>query len=599
MAYRSVINSLRDGELVDSGTTNRPLHELQQNVDYLKNLFEAAFLGQAVVARGQIVEPDAMVGQAVYFNEANSRFERALFAVETDETTGELVPADSSQVWGLVLSKTSSTAADVVLAGMVSLDPTYLIGGGQSAEAGVWYLSSVEPGRLIHSRSPAGVPVLVMGGETSAGLRQVHVRPDVRDPLNGHRHYRFELQCRPAGDHIPPDIGEPHEITSPDSTREGWLPADDDIFDGKAPAGAKFGYNISQSGFRDLWPPVPLLGAELVLSRGEDEQILGCSVPNGENQPLILDENGIWWMVDCYGQVPWPIDWGQENSGSLDSECPILPPMSAILWWTRMTFFSAISAVLSLRPKAGSGLRIYCRSDGEDAETGHLEIDLDLDFSGAGDDESGHLVFKSVDGRTFSRGPVVESVRSGSSNVTVSSDQDTLSGGKKVGNLVISVTDQTNGVEYPVTTVKLNRTTLEFHDDVLTYGFSDAHQSEIRGEIALPTSVEIPEGGRMKLTCLVVGRAAGTVADDVFAASYRRIPFPANATPVALPTLDTEIGFSAGATLASGDLYYRAESEEFEVETGDTIQFTINRTGSDGYAADLLMFRLRGQLVTD
>lgn len=598
MSYRTNINQVQDNELVNASVTGRPVREVQGNVNYLKELYEGAFIGQAVVARGQIIEADALKGHAVWLNEATGRFERALLGVETDPLTGELVTTDRSKVWGIVLNKLSSTSADIVVAGLVDLDVANMIQAGHEAQAGCWYLSSTVPGQLIYSKSPAGVAVLMMGAESAAdpSVRQIYVRPEIRDPLSGHRHYRFELKCRPAGDYTPPDTNDPHEITNPNDSIEGWLPASS--FGDLAPAGAMFGYNIAQSNFAALWPPLPLQHVELTLSRGEDIQIQGCVVPSGPDQPLVIDENGIWWMLDCYNQVPWPTNWGSEGSGSADTECPILPPMQAILSFTRINFYSAITAVLSLTAKTGSGLRIYCRSNEEPAQTGHLEIDLELDFTGSGDEEPGYLVFKDVEGTAFKRGPVVSALVAGTSNVTLTGTTG-LAAGQKVGVVAISVADRVDGIEYPVTTMKLNRTTLEYVEEVMAVGFSSTIESSFRGEIVIPTGSELPAGTKMKLTCLVLGRSAGTVAADIFTASYRRIAYPANSTPVVLPTTDTEITFTAGATLAGANRYFKGESEEFTVAAGDTIQFTIQRDGSDGYSADLLLFRLRGQLVLE
>lgn len=602
MPFKSQLSSIQNGEQVNASVTGRPINEVQGNAQYLKDLYEAAFLGQAIIARDQVVESSVLEGQAVWFNEANARFEAAILDVVTDATTGQLRMSDSSVVWGLVGPKLLPTTADIILAGVVDLDITNALGAGQTAQAGVWFLSGQEPGRLVFSRVPAGVPVCLFAGETATGKRRVYVRPDLRDGLDGHRHYKFELACIPSGDHNPPDIGELHEITNTDADIEGWLPADHASFDGNAPEGAKFGYNIASSAFASLWPPLPLQSAHLEISRGEDENVLGQGVPQGEFQPLVIDKNGIWWMTDCYGQVPWPTWWTNDASESLDTECPFIPPMSATLWFNRPTFLSTQTAVLSLRAKANSGLAVYCADDGSEADTGHLEIDLLLDFDAEGATEPGYVVFKEVEGTTFKRGPVVESVRAGTANVLITSEA-ALSGtpeGRQVGNLVVSVLDDPNGVELPVGTVRMTRATLEFDLDVPTYGFGAGHISSIRGVIDIPAGLQIPDSGvSMKLTCLLVGRGAGSVPSDVFSASYRRIPFPPSATPLNLPDSDTEITFTAAATLPGTNLYYKAESEAFEVAAGDVVVFSIERNAPDEYSSDLLMLRIRGQLVTN
>jgi hypothetical protein len=87
---------------------------------------------------------------------------------------------------------------------------------------------------------------------------QIMVNPQMRDFLEDHIHYSVDLVALPAGDHTSPGPDGLHVITNADSTLEGWLPADDPVFDGKAPTGAKFGYNLSaQTELDQLWPPIP------------------------------------------------------------------------------------------------------------------------------------------------------------------------------------------------------------------------------------------------------------------------------------------------------------------------------------------------------
>ncbi len=56
--FLEIIELLRNGELVRAGTANRAPSQIDQNVRYLRDLFEAAALGETVYARGRTVDAD-------------------------------------------------------------------------------------------------------------------------------------------------------------------------------------------------------------------------------------------------------------------------------------------------------------------------------------------------------------------------------------------------------------------------------------------------------------------------------------------------------------------------------------------------------------
>jgi hypothetical protein len=258
------IQFIQQGEPVSPGTPNRPMRQLDQNIKYLWDVIQAAGLGSTVWAREQTIEPDAKIGMPVYYNPTTQRFERALANVETDGTTGEILTAQSSQVWGIIGIKHNATLADLLLYGYDDIDVSEALGDpGGEVPAGLYHLSNQTAGFLTTTKPPVSVPVLRADGNGN-----VFVNPTFMDFLDSHRHYRFELDMSPAGDTTQPVIGDPHVITNPDSTLSGWLPADDAIFEGNAPEGAKFGYNLSMAGLlNDLWPPLPVTSTTIDLLR--------------------------------------------------------------------------------------------------------------------------------------------------------------------------------------------------------------------------------------------------------------------------------------------------------------------------------------------
>ena len=603
--FIDVLKLVQDGELVRAAITNRAPSQNDQNIRYLRELFEAAMLGETVFARNRTVEKDAKVGMAVFFDPVSQRFERAQGAVIVNES-GYLETSASTQVWGIIQRKLNETKADILLHGTADVNLAEAI--DDTPEPGkVYFLSNVAKGKLDLQRPPVGVTVLQVAQANADGTHNVYVNTKFHDLLEAHRHYKFSLVPEPAGTTSPPTIGERHEITVADDTVEGWLPADHAAFAGKAPPGAAFGYNIAVSKLYHLWPPLPVEGAYLEWSKAADKDLLGMGVPLGSDQLCVINRDGIWWMSNCYGDVPWPTAYtGNESISDSESvvECPRLLFPQLTLWFTKPIFQTTGSCVLSLTAAEDSGLVITCVDTGDPASTGHLLVDLDLSLVVTSDTEPGHLAFKTIDsaGR-IKRGPVVESIKAGSSNVTLTSNVDAVSG-KYYGNVVITVDLELDGKELAIDTVRLDGAEEEFYEDTIALGFRAGIRSAFRGRLNVPVGLTIPDGTELKLRLWLLNRSTVNVPADLFALSYRRIPAPpALVTPTALPTSAAEVSLAslpaASVDVAStANQYFTVESESFAVEAGDTILFTLTRAGdTDGYSGNVHLLRQRGIYV--
>lgn len=704
MPYRNLIELIQDGELVRAAIANRATRQVDDNVRYLRELFDAAMLGETVFARSRTVEEDAKVGMAVYWNPVTQQFERALGGVETEEATGELATTTSTQVWGVIYRKLLATKADILLHGTADIDLSEAT--DEDIEPGkLYFLSNSAPGKLTHRRPPVGVIVMQIAEDNADGTHTVYVNTKFQDLLESHRHYRFALAPIPAGDHSPPSPGGTHVITNPDPNLEGWLPATHANFDGKAPSGAKFGYNLAVSSLFHVWPPQPIETAVMELVRNRDIQplhvynldespgviidaegvgsitagALGVRVgdrvlvsvkqiahvgiqvsearvisddvieivflnTNAAQQTLsrfqgavqvfsnysekltqgltpvpddlvIIDRNGIWWMSDCYGVVPWPVIYGAVDSLSesvsssvsvaeteeTPESCVIDIAMQLTLWFTKPLFQTTGTAVLSLRAVEGSGLSIVCVDTGDPASTGHLLLDLDIDLALAGEDDvPGYLVFKQLaDGKLY-RGPVVESVRPGSSNVQITG---TKIGSNYYGNLVITVDRNIDGREMQVDTVRLDGVTEEYYEETIALGFLAGRDAEYRGRVLIDADDDLPTGTTMKLRFTMLSRSGVTLPADLFSLTYRRVPEPATLlTPATLPVIDTNLADIpvADISFSAADEYFLVESEAFVVVAGDIVFFTLRRQGDvDAYAGDVHVLRQRGLLVAE
>jgi hypothetical protein len=401
--YQQIVRLVTDGDPVDSGI-NTIFQAALGNIEHVKLLLEEANLGSTIMARAVTVDESVNVGQPVYYNTTSQAFEQALASAYVDLDTGELVTADSTQVWGVCYFKNNSTNADILLHGYVELDVSAAIDG---TEAGLYHLSGTTAGKLTKEFPPVRVAVLYWDGDS-----KVYVNPTFSNVGAEHQHLRFSLQPVPAGTHVIPSPGGHHSITGADDTIEGWLPSTDPIFLDKAPEEAAFGYNLSASALNNVWPPLPTDSCTISWTREQaldtqDVDLPGDMTAYGESvenqtfndgttttvskavagpspiadgvvsvfssiytdegltisNPRVsavdtvafevtnqtgasvdvtgtlkivvydietyavtdatdftedvvpdgvvrIDTNGIWWMTDCYGLVPWPVDYG-------------------------------------------------------------------------------------------------------------------------------------------------------------------------------------------------------------------------------------------------------------------------------------------------
>lgn len=375
MPYTENIDFIADGELVKASVAGRPDRVLHENVKYLKTRLDQISAGEALFDYDVSVSSATKVGMPVYWNSTNNRYEPAQATYHTDTDAGVIVPDDAADVIGIVYAKsaTSETLADILILGRAEVDISEAVDG--SVTSGRYYLSATEAGKLVkYTDKPAvTAPVLF-----ATGTGHVYVSPYVKDFVDAHTHYSFELEARPAAQHIVPnDPSERHYITSEDTAIRGWLKASNAVFEGKAPYGAAFGYNLSaHPELAAVWPPIPVEAANIVVDRGDG----GVDVPIGTDELVALDANGIWWMSDCYGDVPWPTEWtgpvSESSSNSANPECPRYREMRIVLNYARMGFATDKNVVTSITAPAGGPIRILDQY-GESASRGALQLVYD------------------------------------------------------------------------------------------------------------------------------------------------------------------------------------------------------------------------------
>lgn len=387
------IKHINPGEPVQADIVNRPDRTLQERTDYLKDRLDASELGRAIFEHDATVAPEVLPGQPVYWNWAASRYEPAVVAVELDETTQVFTVQPSSDCVGMCYEKKAADRADIVLRGLVifkNLDNSI----GETVAPGKYYLSAVTPGKLSKQKPPVTVVVCHVQGprDNCSDELRVIVMPQARDYIEEHTHYRFDLVPRPAGVNtlVADDDGRlRHTITDPNPELQGWLPADHAVFNGKAPAGAVFGYNIQKhAAVANVWPPIPIQSVSMIWDKGEN-QLGATEIPLGARGLAICDVNGIWWMSDCQADVPWPAEYtANYNAGDgLGAECPRNEVMRVVVIYLRMLLGNDRNVVTSLvadedevNGEIITAPIAITNCDDLPASTGDLKLNVDLQF---------------------------------------------------------------------------------------------------------------------------------------------------------------------------------------------------------------------------
>jgi hypothetical protein len=629
--FASRVNHVQVGSPVSAGNTSKSTRQLEQRTNYIREILDAIEAGRLLVRREQSLDVAVQEGDAVFWNATTKQFEPALAGVESDATTGVFVPLASADCLGICLIKDNPKAGTIALIGMAQLPASVLanmIDG--DPVPGRYYLSGANAGKLVRQRPPVTVPVLVVLGpaddcETDSW---VFINPQTRDFLEDHIHYQIKLVPLPAGTHIPPTPGDHHEITDPDVEARGWLPADHAVFDGAAPTGAKFGYNLqAHEELNRLWPPIPesaailemfqqnLEGAESKFEGLERVQAVYCKI----------DRRGIWWMTSCYNQVPWDttLDTTQSLASSMSSEsaseaeqCPLDPTMELILSFLKMTFATDKTVVTSLQPGEDEPIE-FVNCDGIAANTGDLFAKLKVLAMLDPTLVRGGVVFKEIvdSSLKFRRGWVAEALYAGSDEVVLNGshqellDPDAAEGPSNPllhqGIVRVDVQLDTSEREQNPQVIKLGDALEREYKGVTYIGFPEERDSGIRMRFNVPAS-GLPTNPTMKLRALIFGRAAGPFSEITM--GYYRIVRPTDGNPSVVSDGDTVVTFDVvtptddynglGGNLPA-DRAIEVESDAFTIAAGDTVFVTLARSASASplFQADIGFIRIGGIIV--
>lgn len=584
-SWSNNIKHVAPGEPVQAGVVSRPDKVLESRTDYLKERLDAADAGRALIDAAVTLAPSVLPGQPVYWNSVEQRYERALAAVTLEPTTQNFVTQPTADCVGICLKKHSETLGDIVLRGVVDLpELTNAVTG--PITAGRYYLSTTAAGKLVTQRPAVSSFVCYVLGpkDTCSTVPRVVVAPQQKDFVEEHTHYRIDLVTAPAG--TPTLTGGVYTITSPNTALGGWLPANHASFNGKAPAGAVFGYNLAaHATLQNIWPPLPIQSVSLLWNRGADQpQALGAAeVPLGPSGLAVCDINGIWWMSNCEDSVPWP-------AGVItpSTTCPREESMRMSVVFIRMLVGNDRSVVTSLTPGAESPI-VLTNCNSNDATTGDLNINLDLQTVST--TAVGSTAIKSVvDGKKLSAGVITEGVFTLSNQLVFSGthtrdltaqekEEFGLSGDVTLhqGIVKIDYTDLLVEREVSPQIIRLSDTVERLYMDIPYLGFPAGQSSLMRLRFNLPNS-NLGDNLQMKVRVRFFGRGGTSTTPATLPAlymSYRRLPAPESAG-TQLPTTDTSLSFNSVVSLRIDHATER-DSAAFNVQAGDTVLVTIGR----------------------
>jgi hypothetical protein len=417
----------------------------------------------------------------------------------------------------------------------------------------------------------------------------------MKDFIEDHIHYRFSLAALPAGDHVSPGAGGTHTITNPDVTQRGWLPAGHSSFGGTAPTGARFGYNLSvDAAVSNIWPPIPLNACNLAILSPDDDPLKGLQFVPPEL--VQFDQNGIWWMSDCYGQVPWDPDLNTgSSSSSSESQCPETTGLKLWLSFVQMTYATDRSTVTSLT--SNSTLLTVTDANGDECSTGDLYLNLLLNLLLEDAGEIGYKVVKDFDETTLQlkTGSVIEGLIEGQNVTLTSTASRYLTPGDastaEVHQGIVTVTAETDplGRELPVELFRLDDARQRFTGIVTYIALLETQTSGVMGKIHIPPT-GLPVNPYVKIRAVMYAEVAGT--PPAVTLKKTNVARPTSPWPT-LPSTQTAVTFNVpGAGAMSAADYFEVESDAIQVAAGDTLFFEIERAGSDGYSGELGLIRV-------
>lgn len=325
--YPPSIPGVVDGSPVAASNTNQAAVALAQRTEWLREQILALTVGTAMELKSQAVQAGLPIGTPVYFDNTTLSYKPAFAAVDN---TDFVTASESAAVEGILID-VSGTVANLAIGGLVKLTTvqwaavfdTGIFGSGAVFLSTLSGKISLQPGAL-------GIYLGNMRADGTLVFRAVNTGPFLQ-----HIHLERFLSGNPAGTVVDPPPATPQTIAVPNPAAQGWLPATNVYFPGyvsgvQIPTGAQFGYNIqnpAEAALRDIFPMIPTTNAQFQQSG---------LILNADK--VVVNEYGIWWMDNSYGNAPWPVDY----TANLPADAP-----EVTLWTSRLIADVSLSESIS------------------------------------------------------------------------------------------------------------------------------------------------------------------------------------------------------------------------------------------------------------
>ncbi len=566
--FTSIVRQISNGEPVDGPTSNKSSVDLTQRTNHLKQLLDSLEAGQLLRVTNVVMESGLVVGTPVYLDSDNV-FKKAVQALAEDAVGG--AAAKTAYVFGMVLTKETDTSGSIALVGrMTSLAETdwvSVIEGGVFA-AGHYFLSGTTAGTITTNPGSLAVYVGQMLEDSTFLLRAA-------PPVYGaHTHYEFTMVGDPAGTVVDPGVGVDQTIGTPNALARGWLPAEAPYFPvEQIPVGAKFGYNLEyldDATLKAAFPPIPLTGVEFIQGGiGLDASI------------VTVNEFGIWWMDNTYGNAPWPVDY----AATLEAE-------EVIIWFSRLLYATDLAVVshLELDPDSLLDIEILNAAD-QIASAGRLKLRVSSLLPSASTTDESVTGVKTIAAGVHTSGPVVGRLLPGAGIVMTSPNGNGTDGW--YGKVVISASNS-DALQGAAALVSLHNARRDEVQD-LTMVTLPSGAVASTPVFQIEVSRLAPASNSLRIKPFLYSSASGSTPTVLV--QYRIVPVAA--VSAALPTGWTTLGTGlTGVTVAAGQVKQVTVSADItSVPAGSIVLVRVVRAASDGFSGNLGIPRLDFELV--
>jgi len=196
--WRPAVQVIVDGETVSASTTNRPIAQLIDRTEHLKQ--KVSDLDQSsgrVIYFNAGCDTSVSLHDFVYFDPSDGLYKAALAEAAFNGIEYRATPR--SFAVGFVINKPSATLADILITGRINLqdegiDPETLVDDplNDPFQSGRYFLSSRVPGKMTRFEK---APLIQLGffSQTETVISSIQ-----RDLFDSHKHYTFSLFARPS-----------------------------------------------------------------------------------------------------------------------------------------------------------------------------------------------------------------------------------------------------------------------------------------------------------------------------------------------------------------------------------------------------------------